>query len=954
MRINELARELEVKAKTILDFLSTIGVVDERSHSSSISGEIEEKVRQHFAAGTAAAKEEEAVGAAVSDKETAPSEALASGPEPSAAFPSEPPAPAAVQERPESPVSSPASEPRPVVPAAGRTVGPLDRGEHRPPPVTRQLPGPGGSTVLRPPIRHSTLLSPPLSPRPAAASPAPPAPPGAAPAGVEEKPAASGPAPAAPVKPGPAIQPVVPPAPQLGVQGPMGAPRPGVPGPVRRSGGLPPPPVVSPPVRPVPPRGLAPGQPIYQPPPGVRRRPGQPREGAGAPGGGVAGRPGGLPRSLPGAPVAPGRYERRPMHPTRLRPAAGAGATPAVGERARPSRPSIPQREREGPLRGGPPRTATPVFTPLPLTREMTVMEGITVKDLAEKLEIKAKDLMQRLISRGIFATINQALEAQVATEVARDFGAEARVISLEQEALEVVKTEREQEAGELLPRPPVVTIMGHVDHGKTSLLDVIRQTRVTEQEAGGITQHIGAYQVEINSRKITFIDTPGHEAFTRMRARGSKVTDIVVLVVAADDGVMPQTLEAMNHARAANVPIVVAINKVDKPEANPERVKRQLSERDLMPEEWGGHTVTVEVSAKNNKNLDLLLEMILLVADLRELKANPSRPGMGTVLEAKLDRGRGPVATVLVQNGTLRGTDPFIVGAVFGKVRALLDDRSRALQEAPPATPVEVLGLNSLPQVGDQLQVVPDLLKAKQTALYREQKMRAAVLARSARLTLNQLHEQMKAGVVKDLNLILKADVQGSAEVLTETLTKLATEKVKVKIIHAGVGAITESDVLLGSASNAVIIGFNVRPERKAQETAEQEKVDIRLYTVIYNVVEEIKKAMIGLLEPTWREVLLGRAEVRELFHISRVGTIAGCYVQDGRLTRDAEVRLLRDNVVVYTGRIASLRRFKDDISEVKSGFECGVVLENFPDVKQGDVLEAFATEKIAAEVLA
>ena len=594
------------------------------------------------------------------------------------------------------------------------------------------------------------------------------------------------------------------------------------------------------------------------------------------------------------------------------------------------------------------------MFKPLPISREIAIVEGITVKDLTEKLEIKAKDLMQRLISRGIFATINQTLDAQVATEVARDFGAEARVISFEEETLEAVKPESEAEAGEQVPRPPVVTIMGHVDHGKTSLLDGIRQTRVSEQEAGGITQHIGAYQVEINNRRITFIDTPGHEAFTRMRARGSKVTDIVVLVVAADDGVMPQTLEAVDHARAANVPIVVAINKVDKPEASPERVKRQLSDRGLMPEEWSGKTVTVEVSAKQNKNLDLLLEMILLVADLQELKASPSRPGMGTVLEAELDRGRGPVATVLVQNGTLRAGDPFIVGSVFGRVRALVDDRGHALEEALPATPVEVLGLSSVPQVGEQLQVVPDLLKAKQTALYREQKAREAALARYSRLTLSQLHEQMKAGVVKELNLILKGDVQGSAEVLAETLTKLATEKVKVKIIHAGVGAITESDVLLASASNAVIIGFSVRPERKAQETAAQEKVDIRLHTVIYEVVDEIKKAMTGLLEPTTREVTLGRAEVRETFRIPRVGTVAGCYVQDGRLTRGAEVRLLRDNVVVYTGKVASLRRFKDDASEVKSGFECGVALENYSDIKQGDVVEAFVIEKIAAEALA
>ena len=951
MRINELARKLEVKAKAILDFLPTIGITDKRSHSSSVSEEIAEKLRQHFAAGAAAAAEREAAG----KEETATGQAPVSAPEPPAALPSEPAAPDTVEVRGESPVSSPPPESRPAPTAAGaipgRVAGPSARGEPRPPLVPRQFPVAGARTVLRPPIRRTAPQPPPPTGAPTVGTAAPPPPSMEAPPVVEAVPADPSSPLAAPAEAGPQVQTRAPHVPRLGVQGPMGTPRPGVPGPVSRPGGLPAPAVVSPPVRPVPPRALAPGQPIYQPPPGVRRRAGPPREGVSGSAAGGVGRPGGLPRTVPRVPVPPGFYERRPMHPTRTRP---GGAPPAIGQRPRPTRSPIPARDRERPQRGGPPRQAQAMFKPLPISREIAIVEGITVKDLTEKLEIKAKDLMQRLISRGIFATINQTLDAQVATEVARDFGAEARVISFEEETLEAVKPESEAEAGEQVPRPPVVTIMGHVDHGKTSLLDGIRQTRVSEQEAGGITQHIGAYQVEINNRRITFIDTPGHEAFTRMRARGSKVTDIVVLVVAADDGVMPQTLEAVDHARAANVPIVVAINKVDKPEASPERVKRQLSDRGLMPEEWSGKTVTVEVSAKQNKNLDLLLEMILLVADLQELKASPSRPGMGTVLEAELDRGRGPVATVLVQNGTLRAGDPFIVGSVFGRVRALVDDRGHALEEALPATPVEVLGLSSVPQVGEQLQVVPDLLKAKQTALYREQKAREAALARYSRLTLSQLHEQMKAGVVKELNLILKGDVQGSAEVLAETLTKLATEKVKVKIIHAGVGAITESDVLLASASNAVIIGFSVRPERKAQETAAQEKVDIRLHTVIYEVVDEIKKAMTGLLEPTTREVTLGRAEVRETFRIPRVGTVAGCYVQDGRLTRGAEVRLLRDNVVVYTGKVASLRRFKDDASEVKSGFECGVALENYSDIKQGDVVEAFVIEKIAAEALA
>ncbi len=620
-------------------------------------------------------------------------------------------------------------------------------------------------------------------------------------------------------------------------------------------------------------------------------------------------------------------------------------ATAPAPTRARPR----PVRDRERPLRRMPPVQPPSVsLEPMPITRSLTLTEGITVKDLAEKLEVKAKDLMQQLIRRGVLANINQALDNELAIQLSRHFGADASVVTFEEQT--TAEVEVTEEPGRQVKRPPVVTIMGHVDHGKTSLLDAIRKTHVTEQEAGGITQHIGAYQVETNGRKITFIDTPGHEAFTRMRARGAKVTDVVVLVVAADDGVMPQTLEAMDHARAAKVPVIVAINKIDKPEALPERVKKQLADRGLMPEGWGGDTVMVEVSAKQHKNLELLLEMILLVSDIQELKANPERPASGVVLEAKLDRGRGPVATVLVQNGTLRVGDPFIVGPVFSKVRAMMDDRARQVEVAPPSAPVEVLGLSSLPQSGDHFQVITDVLKAKQTALYREQKLREQQLARSARVTLEDLHAQLAAGAIKELPIILKADVHGSAEVLSESLTKLAGDKVKVKIIHSGVGTITESDVLLASASNAVIIGFSVRPERKAQDLALQEGVDIRLHTVIYEVTEEIQKAMTGLLEPTLREVALGRAEVRQTFRISKVGAVAGCYVQDGRLTRAAQIRLVRDGAVIYTGKVASLHRFKDDVNEVKSGFECGVALENFADIKPGDVLEAFVVERIAA----
>jgi len=601
---------------------------------------------------------------------------------------------------------------------------------------------------------------------------------------------------------------------------------------------------------------------------------------------------------------------------------------------------------------------------PQPITRSITITEGISVKDLAEKLGVRAKDLIARLLARGVFATINQTLDAELASEVARFFGADTNVITFEEQAAKEVSATAasgEEGAAEGVPRPPVVTIMGHVDHGKTTLLDSIRSTNVAEGEAGGITQHIGAYKVKIldndspaYGREIVFLDTPGHEAFTRMRARGAKSTDIVVLVVAADDGVMPQTLEAIDHAHAAEVPIIVAVNKIDKPEAMPDRVKKQLADRGLVPEEWGGSTVFVDVSAKKKTNLNLLMEMICLVADLQELKATPDRRASGVVLEAKLDRGRGPVATVLVQNGTLRTGDNFVVGNVYGKVRAMFDDRGAQLEEAPPSTPVEILGMEGLPQAGDQFVVVADRDKARGVSEYREQKAREAALAKSSRVSLEGLAEQIKTAGTKELNIILKADVGGSVEVLTDLLSKLSNDKVRLKVLRSGVGAITESDVLLASASNAIIIGFNVRPERKVQELAEQEKVDIRLHSIIYELQDEIKRAMSGLLEPTIKETYQGRAEVRETFRIPKVGTVAGCYVVDGAIKRDSEVRLLRDNMVVFKGKVGSLRRFKDDASEVRNGMECGISIANYGDVKVGDVIEAYVTERIAAEVIA
>jgi translation initiation factor IF-2 len=620
-----------------------------------------------------------------------------------------------------------------------------------------------------------------------------------------------------------------------------------------------------------------------------------------------------------------------------------------------PSRPSYQQRPggagRPAAARREQPRPAPPPMpaAPPPVTRTITLAEGMTVKDLADKLDIRVKDVLAKLLMKRLMLTINSALDTDTATMIAREFGADVQMQSFEEELLQA--DEGESRTEDIVMRAPVVTVMGHVDHGKTSLLDAIRETRVAEREAGGITQHIGAYHVMINGRNIVFLDTPGHAAFTLMRARGAKVTDIVVLVVAADDGVMPQTKEAIDHAKAANVPIVVAINKIDKANAQPERVKRELTDLGLMPEEWGGQTVTVEVSARQKKNIDGLLEMILLVSDIGELKANPKRTASGTVLEAKLDKGRGPVATVLVQDGTLRVGDTFIAGPIVGRVRALIDDRGKPTKSAGPSTPVEVLGLAGLPQPGDVFQVA-DAAKARHIATFREEQAKNRALgAKGSRLTLESLQAQIAEGGMKELPIIIKADVQGSAEVLADTLAKLTDEKVKIRIIHAGVGAVNESDVLLASASNAIIIAFNVRPDRNAEDIAARERVEIRQHSVIYNVTDEMKKAMTGLLDPTFKEVRIGVAAVRDIFKVPKFGTIAGCMVTEGRITRagDTQARLLRDNVVVYEGKIGSLRRFKDDVSEVKSGLECGIGFEKFNDIKVGDVIEVFAMERVA-----
>ena len=588
---------------------------------------------------------------------------------------------------------------------------------------------------------------------------------------------------------------------------------------------------------------------------------------------------------------------------------------------------------------------------PVAVNKEITVSEGMTLKELAGKLGIKANAVIKTLVDRGLFATINQTLDVDTIKDLCKHFGATTTEVTFEEEALQEV--DLNQEVRDLNSRAPVVTVMGHVDHGKTSLLDAIRKTNVAEREAGGITQAIGAYQVSIGNRKITFVDTPGHEAFTGMRARGANVTDIVILVVAADDGVMPQTLEAIDHAKSADVPIVVAINKIDKAGSDLDRVKQQLADRGLLPEEWGGDTVMVAVSAQTKENLDQLLEMILLVSDLKEPKATASRPGVGTVLEAKIERGQGPVATVLVQNGTLHVGDYFVAGSVFGKVRALIDDRGLKLTEAPPSSVVVVLGLGGTPEPGDSFQVVTDTEKAKKIVAFRANKAREQAMAKTSRLSLDQFQEQLRKGEVEELPLLLKADVQGSVEVLSETLEKISTDQVRVRMIRSGVGAISKSDVLLATTANAVIVGFNVRPERTASAIAGQERVDIRLHTVIYELIDEVKRAMAGLLAPITKETSHGQAEVLEIFHVSKVGTIGGSRVEEGRVMRKSEVRLLRDSVVVYTGRISSLRRFKDEASEVRSGQECGIGLENFNDIKKGDIIEAFETEQVAQEIL-
>ena len=583
------------------------------------------------------------------------------------------------------------------------------------------------------------------------------------------------------------------------------------------------------------------------------------------------------------------------------------------------------------------------------LPAKITFSESLTVGELAKKLHREPSEIIKKLFLLGVMATINQSLDKDALELICTDYGVEVEEeIKIDMTDLEAYTASEEEASLNTVERPSVVTIMGHVDHGKTTLLDSIRNTKVTEGEAGGITQHIGAYQVDVNDKKITFLDTPGHAAFTTMRARGAKVTDIAIIVVAADDGVMPQTVEAINHAKAAEVPIIIAVNKMDKEAANPDRVMQELTEHGLVPEAWGGDTIFVPISAKLGQGIDELLEMILLVGEVEEYKANPNKLATGTVIEAQLDKGRGAVATLLVQNGTLKIGDPIVVGSAYGRVRAMVNDMGRRVKDAGPSTPVEITGLNEVPQAGDLFVVFKDEKTARSVGETRSQQQVQSQRSEKAVVTLDNLFEQMKQGEMKEINLIVKADVQGSAEALAASLQKIDVEGVKVKIIHSGVGAINEYDIMLATASNAIVIGFNVRPDVNAKRAAESEKVDVRIHSIIYKVIEEIESAMKGMLDPEFEEKIIGQAEVRTTFKVSKVGTIAGSYVIDGKITRDSGVRLIRDGVVIYDGEIDALKRFKDDAKEVAQGYECGITIKNFNDIKEGDIIEAYVMEEI------
>jgi translation initiation factor IF-2 len=822
-----------------------------------------------------------------------------------------------------------AAEPRPRT----RRTAAASASQLKPLVVTLDAPTVEPATLIAPPAEAAV---PPVAPPPAAAAPAFEVPP---------KGDVTLPSPP-PVRPPEILEPARP-----GVEPPKPAPE----APRR--------PAPEVPGRVVPPGGVRPAPPA---PPSRRReeyRPPRREERVRPPAAGQAGMqpPHAAPRAEPQRPtLEPPRPTVQPPRPVVAEaqaPDIGALEAPPLAEYLPPIEPELPLPpaprvpvKEAPPIPRGKPEAPPPPVTPV--VKVLKIGEGMTPKELAGRMSATPSDVIKRLIKLGVLAAINTPIEPETIGKVAEQFGYTVERASPEELVEEMVEVE---DPALLRPRAPVVTVMGHVDHGKTSLLDAIRHSNVTATEAGGITQHIGAYEVEVPGHavsRVVFLDTPGHEAFTAMRARGAHATDIVVLVVAADDGVMPQTIEAVNHAKDAKVPILVAINKVDKPNADPNRIKQQLAEYSLVPEEWGGETIFVHVSAKRREGIDNLLENLLVLAEVQELRANPGKPARGVVIESALDKGRGPVATVLIQSGGLRVGDAVVAGLHHGRVRAMINDKGKKLQEAGPATPVEILGLSGVPLAGDTFAVVGDEKKARQIAVARQEKHRQEVMVSQPKVTLEVLHQQIQKGEVKELRMILKGDVQGSVEPLQESLGHLGTEQVQVKVIHSSVGAITESDVMLASASNAIIVGFNVRPEPKAQRLAEQEHVDVRLYTVIYDAINQVKAAMEGLLEPQYVERALGRVEVRQIFHISKVGTIAGSYVADGKVGRDARVRVVRDGQVIHQGKIGSLRRFKDDVREVQSGMECGIGLANFNDIHPGDVLEAYELEEITPKL--
>jgi len=944
IRVYELAKELKIDSRRLIDLLHRLQVENIRNHMSTVEAEPERVVRDIMQGKLPPAP----LGATGNSPAPAPA-AKASPPvdnPPAAAHPASDPAAA-----PAEPLSPPRSVPaqraetspagprapypdrgsRPTPPAAARTgVGPRPGSDGRPG-------APMGDTNGRFPHAPSAVGRP---------TSAPPRPPVGAPrpvGGAPNRPPVSGAG--RPPMGGPSR----PPAP--GGRPPMGGPNRPVGGPARPMGsGAGRSPMGGP--------GRPTGSGSGRPPMGG---PGRPTgSGAGRPPMGGASRPSGSgSQSGPGAP--------------RPRPAAGrpGGPPPAAPARGKdqPNRRAVGGgKDRRGSRQGGAgrgrrwqdddfggrirrPKTAAKPSNMPPVNRRVVVAGPVTVKDFADQLGVKSGDLIRRLMDLGVMATLNHELDRETAVIVAGELGVNVEERATQEEREGVLLAGDQDEEKDLVPRPPVITVMGHVDHGKTSLLDRIRSTRVTAQEAGGITQHIGASVVEWNGHRLVFLDTPGHEAFTAMRARGAQVTDLAVLVVAANDGVMPQTVEAINHARAAGVPVVVAINKIDLEGANPERVKQGLTEHELVPEEWGGDTIMVPVSAVTGEGIDRLLASLVAQAEVLELTANPDRPGQGTIIEAQLDRGRGPVATVLVQRGTLKVGDAFVSGRVWGRVRALINDRGERVESAGPSMPVEVLGFNEVPGAGDDYIVLADDKQAREIAEARHQRRRARETDTvSHGVSLDEFYQRLQDSAVKDLNLVVKADVQGSAEALAESLSKIDHAEARVRILHTGVGAVTESDVMLAAASHAIVVGFGVGTEGKARRLAEQEHVDVRMYRVIYDAIDDVRNALTGLLAPKFQEVVLGRAEIREVFKVPRIGTVAGCYVTEGKVTRGAQVRVLRDGKVVHEGPIASLRRFKDDVREVATGYECGVGLERFSDVKVGDQFEVFAQEQIPA----